>query len=137
MPTTHDDSSWPIVVVKMSSEPRSYDEMTDHLAKVRALSARGKHALIFDIRAASPLTPVERKRVVESMERSERAPGGSNTISVAQVCGGPVQAGILTVIMWLARPPYPSKAVSTMEDALAWTREQLANARADQPPRAP
>jgi hypothetical protein len=118
-----DESRFPLVIAAFGEVPTS-EEFETFLARLDALLARGRHAVILDASRASPLPAGLRRRQAEwnakrTLTVIRRSAG------VAFVVTNPLIRGIVTAINWLHPPPYRFTIVATLAEGEAWCSSQL------------
>lgn len=119
-----DRSTWPVVTIKFM-DPATDDEFDAYLDTLDALYEQEEpFALIFDARDAAYLPAKYRRRQAEWMEanheRIEHYLAGT-----AYVVDSLVTRGVLRAIFAMQSQPAPYTIVGTLEEAHAWTDDQL------------
>ena len=135
-----DDGRWPCLIVRPPYRV-SDEQMEDFLERYRMLEQeRGeRYALVLDLRRTSKLTPDQRKMLTDRMEDEDEDPSKVLCQGTAMIFESRILRGILSMIFWVKRPPYPTKVFTEPEEAIAWANELLASrgpAPARQPPAA-
>jgi hypothetical protein len=122
---TYDESEWPLFRARMPSTPMSDAEFSGWLERLGQLFQRGERfALLVDVREA-PLPTATERQDVATLLRTWHARHPYRMAAQAIVLKSALQRGILTAILWLAGPIYPTRAFSTMAEAEAWLRAML------------
>lgn len=118
---TLDDSLFPLVIQRMHGAVSDADleHMMSWHDRFQTI-APSRYALIVHAEVAHrALNAVHRKRVAEwqarNVERTRRT-----TVCTAVILESAVQRGAMTALNWIAPPPTPQKAVSTMREAVEW-----------------
>lgn len=119
-----DRSTWPVVTIKFM-DPATDGEFDAYLDTLDDLySEEEPFALIFDARDAAYLPGKYRRRQADWIEanhdRIER-----HLVGTAYVFDSVVTRGVLRAIFALQSQPAPYTIVGTLEEAQAWTDEQL------------
>ena len=122
-----DVSAAPLVQVTFFDEI-TIEEGVAHFDEIATVALEaGPVAIIVDLTRARFFSSHVRSRAAQEMQRVfERA--GHRIVGVAHVVPSLPVRGALTVIQWLAPPPFPSFVSLTHPPALRWARERLAEA---------
>jgi hypothetical protein len=122
---TYDDSDWPLFRARMPATPLSETEFSAWLQRLDQLFVRAERfALMLDVRDAPLPTATERHDVAKLLN-SWHARHPHRMAAQAVVLKSAVQRGVLTAILWLSGPIYPTRPFVRMADADAWLREML------------
>jgi hypothetical protein len=123
-PFTFDDSSWPLLGVRLSGEP-SRQEFEAYLAKSSQYLRRGeRHVCIFDARALRLLSNEQRQRQAEWL-KANAALMRQRLLGVAYVITSPVIRLTMSVIFHFEALPVPYAIRSSLSDAGAWAALRL------------
>lgn len=122
---TYDMSQWPLFVVSMPTANLSAEAFQSHLQACRAPYRRMQpFVMLIDMGQHPPLSPERRKAVSEAMRADNaRYPGLHRALAI--VVRSRLDRGVTTAISWVARPPYPFAAFTTVAEAKAWLLEKL------------
>ena len=126
-----DESQWPVLIV---TPPRtvSDEQMAEFLGRHRALERQRAqdYVIVLDLRNTGKLTPGQRELLTEGMAGDE-----SETWlrGLAMVFESRVLRGVLSMIFWVRKPPYPTRVFATPMEALPWARETLDHFRRQRP----
>ena len=128
-PIQLDTSSWPHLVV---TPPR--DEVADAQLEAFMDEYYGvifgqpeAHVLILDLRGNTGLTPTQRRYLTDSMQKTRH--DHSVAAGVALVFDSAVLRGMLTAMLWVAKPRCAVEVFSGVNQARAWADVQLRTAR--------
>ena len=118
-----DESRFPLVIATAMGSP-AFAEYETFLARLEALLARSRHAVVLDTSRVGLLPAMLRRR--HNAWFAKHAP------VLTEVCAGlaivvtnPVVRATITATTWLQRPQYPFKVVATRSEGEAWCAEQL------------
>ena len=122
-----DDSNWPIMIVTPPLRV-SDQQMQDFLVRHRALEHERNedYVLVLDLRGTGKLTGEQREMMTEGMAKTE---DDTPCRALAMIFESQVLRGILSMMFWVRKPPYPTKVFATPEDAFPWVRQTLAERR--------
>lgn len=119
-----DESAWPIVVVRWPRE-LSLADIDAHFADIRDLGARGERmALILDMSESGVLSHMQRRHAAAHLAGLYQSIG-EQIAGVAHVITSPVVRGMLASVYWLAPPPFETRVVGTVAEAVAWARVRI------------
>lgn len=106
------------------------EEASAHFREIGEIGAElSRVAVVVDLSRARFFSAKMRRHGAEEMRRLyERI--GRKVVGVAHVIPSLPVRGALTVIHWLAPPPFPSIVTETHGPAIAWARARLVEARA-------
>jgi hypothetical protein len=122
---TYDESEWPLFRARMPSTALSEAEFSGWLERLDQLFRRGERfALLLDVRDAPLPTATERQDVAKLL-RTWHSRHPYRMAAQAVVLKSALQRGILTAILWLAGPSYPTRPFSRRVDAETWLRDML------------
>jgi hypothetical protein len=111
-----DETSWPIVVVRMPADEISAVEWKEYLGTLGSWIARHEpFVIVMDLRHARPLDAKQRQALGEEVRR--RGATDRSLAGLAHIVDNPFLRGVLTAVAWIARPGYPVKAFATEADA--------------------
>ena len=128
-PLELDDSSWPVIVMHVPRGAHSDEAIQAILTRYKqlVLEHREPFVMINDLREASGVTQKQRAEMSSFLE---------NELEVASYCRGAAMVfnsamlrGMLTAILWVSRPPYPTRVFKTVEEARTWANGQIELAR--------
>lgn len=121
----YDASGWPLFVVSMPPVALSAEAFQAHLEACRAPYRRMQpFVMLIDMGQHPPLSAERRKAVSEAMmSDNARYPGVHRALAI--VVRSRFERGIITAISWVAKPPYPFAAFTTVGEAKAWLLEKL------------
>jgi hypothetical protein len=129
----HDDTHWPVVVVRMPSGSMTTGEFDVHLQHLARYLKRGEaHALVIDI-GESDLLGVNRQQLTEH-QRVHAAAVREHLRAVAVVVRAPIHRAMYTAVHDLLESPYPLRRFDSLADAEAWAGRVVARARASEHP---
>ena len=119
-----DFSDWPLVTVRATgkvsdAEHEAFIEQLDE----NALRTRQPYALVMDLRGNGGLSPKQRQRQADRV--AELRVRGLQCAGVALVFKSPLLRGMLTAILWIAKPEHPVEVFQDLGDALVWAKDQL------------
>lgn len=120
---------WPIVVHRTIGVPGDL-EVDRFIERAEAVLARGvRHVVVFDNLLAELPSPYMRKRSADWLRSNgERMQGVC--LGTALMFRSPALRFVMSGVMLVASHPTPHVVCGTLDDALAWSRQQLASARA-------
>jgi hypothetical protein len=126
-----DESQWPVLIV--TPPPTVTDgQMREYLERHRLVeSERAEdYVLVLDLRFTGRLTPGQREMLTDGMktDASETWCRG-----LAMIFESRMLRGVLSMIFWVRKPPYPSKVFATPAEAFPWAKETLSAYRRDKP----
>jgi len=124
-----DFSHWPLVV--MTPPPNALSD-ADFMAYIKWMEqyvtrAGVKYAVVNDARRAAPITAAHRKLLSDYMTRV-RPITRIYCVGMAMVFDSAVMRGIMTAILWMTDPDYPTRVFATPAEAIAWAEVQLGRA---------
>ena len=120
-----DQSHWPLLIV--ITPPKVDDEELEHFLEQYSatIKSRGeRYALVLDVSNTEKLNPVQRKKLVNMMERN-KAFNEKHCAGCAMVFSSMLLKGILTAIFWIHKPPHPTKVFNVQEDAIEWAFDMI------------
>lgn len=117
---------YPIVVATHLHTPTPEEICADLDALWAGLLERtGPFVLVDDPTQVPAFGANLRRAIGEHVTAHEPAETKRRCRGLSVVVDNALVRGALTAIMWFIRPPYPIKPVASLEDGLAWAREQL------------
>ena len=124
-----DERAWPLVVFRFRGQV-SLEELNVYLARQDVLLARNELTVSLVLTEEVKLweTPVLRRQaewIKHNQEHMRRY-----SLGAALVIHSPIVRGMLKAILWIQPMPQPHAVFSTVEDALRWLRERVAQANA-------
>ena len=124
--TRIDERLWPIAIVTPSPTGFSQVEFLQFCDRVAQFHERGQRfCVVVDLRRTPVISADERRILAEELERDlEKYPG--QLCGIASVVSDNVQRGVAIVLTWLVRRPYATAAFPTIEAAVDWARQKLA-----------
>ncbi|MCR9165563.1 MAG: hypothetical protein ACE37F_00915 [Nannocystaceae bacterium] len=125
MPVELDDSTWPLVTLKISGTPSSEEEEYFTNTSVRFPERRELYVAVIDLREAATPTPrfVRRQAAAQKAHLEELR---SYCLGVAFVIRSAMLRGALRAIFHLQELPSPYIVVKTIEEAHSWASSKLA-----------
>lgn len=100
-------------------------EWQAHIDQMSEWARRGdKYAVLIDARQVGRVSPVQRKSIVEWINR-DRQHLTTNCSAGALIFSSPIQHGLWTAIVWVTPIPIPVKVFRDAPTAEAWLRDQL------------
>lgn len=132
-----DVSRWPVVVVTPSDSFNDAD-IDDFLAAYdRALNSRLEpYATVLDLRRCQAMSPTQRKRITNGMERN-REHRRLWQRSMVMVFDSPLMRMILTAILWAFKPEYEIKVFTDLPEALVFANMRAKEGRSSVNPPPP
>jgi len=128
-----DENLWPIVVVQMPEGTLIDAELEAVAARISSYYKRKvSFGLVLDVRLQADLPASQRRRIAEYMDR-DREQYPTVTCATAIVLSSGLQRGVFNVMSWLVKRPAPSRACSTVNEAVSWLREWLRSQMHDTP----
>jgi hypothetical protein len=122
---THDDTRWPIVIVRMPAGPMTTAEFDHHLQQLAAYLQRGEaHALVIDIGEGDMVG--ENRRQLAEHHRIHAAAVQAHLRGVALVVHAPIHRAMYGAIDALLQAPYSFRRFDSLEDAEAWASQTVA-----------
>ncbi|MFO0696238.1 MAG: hypothetical protein U0230_21920 [Polyangiales bacterium] len=120
----------PVVILRMPSRG-SVTAIHDWYDEVERIlrDAKGPIALVHDLRPLEIITvsAAHRQAVAERTNRLRSSPHVHKLAADARILSNAVLAGAVTAVSWLTgSTPWPQASFSSDEDAIAWSRAQLA-----------
>lgn len=124
-----DTTKFPLVFLEMIGD-LTPQQLEQHFSEYKALLDRGlPYGIVYDASKIGKVDAVFRKRYAEFTKVNE-ADFNRLCIGCGFVITSAVVRGALTAVLWVTGSlPFPHKIFATREEAEAWTREQLRNAR--------
>ena len=111
-----DFTHWPITIM---TPPKWKDEYIEYYQE--EVKRRGeRYALVLDVRDTIKPNPAERKRLTNSLSKSEF--NKKYCVCCAMIFSSAITRGILTAVFWLHKPQYPIKVFATPEEGLEWAK---------------
>ena len=95
---------------------------------VEAAAKRGRFCLVSDVTRARVGNAVHRRRIAQTFSRTRHLLG-DRVAGQAFVMKHAMQRGALTAILWLGTPPWPIEVFAALDEAMAWSRLQLATSK--------
>lgn len=128
-----DFSGWPIVVTTSTTGLLSDEDFEAYLVSYgTALNQRkGEYVAVVDLRQGGALTPKQRQRLTGAMSAPET---GAQCVGTALIFESTLMRGMLTAILWIQQPKYPTKVFASVMEASDWGRELLGRAPAGASP---
>ena len=123
-----DDSEFPLVLVTFPIRLTAL-AVDKYMEVMTAVAARGRFALVGDIRRLSVrgLSFDVRQRFFEKAKVWDAGPGYKRKISEAIVVDGWFTRALLAAYIWqVQRPDIPMRVMTSLEEARAWSLENLA-----------
>lgn len=121
---TFDDSSWPLMVVRLTGELSS-QEFESYLARAtHYLQRRERHVCIFDVSALRLFSSQQRQRQVEWLKTHEGLMS-QTLLGIVYVVTSPVVRLTMSVIFHLKPPSVPYTIVPDLGAAAAWAASCL------------
>ena len=121
----HDDSRWPIVLVRMPAGSMTTAEFDRHLQLLAGYLRRGEaHALVIDL-GESDLVGENRRQLTEYY-RIHAAAVKACLRGVALIVRAPIHRAMYGAIDALLGPPYPLRSFPLEEEAVAWASQVVA-----------
>lgn len=119
-----DFSGWPIVVTSSTAGLLSDENFEAYLVSYGAAIAqrKGEYVAIVDLRQGGALTPKQRQSLTRAMTGPET---GAQCVGTALIFESTLMRGMLTAILWIKQPKYPTKVFSSLTEANTWGRELL------------
>ena len=114
-----DLTHWPVVVSTAPSGPcrdAPFERYLERFAQV-VDSRKGSYVAVVDLRAGGSMTPKQRTRLAEAMGTEER---GATCVGTALVFESALMRSMLTAVLWMSMPPYPTRVFSRPVDAIEW-----------------
>jgi hypothetical protein len=104
----------------MPRQSMSNSELARYLERQNEFASRGDpFVLVVDVRCAPHLVPDQRRMVAEALDGlAEKFPNMLRGNAV--VLSNAVQRGIVKVLSWLTKRPFPMESFSDVEAAVAW-----------------
>jgi hypothetical protein len=100
------------------------EEFDAHLDELTAFHERGEtFGFLFDVRQSPAPTAEQRRKIAERIERDLKLYGRACPCAV--VVANSLQIGVIKVVLWLLRDPYPIEVFSNVADAEQWLGAQL------------
>lgn len=131
-----DFEHWPVVVSTAPHGAARDADLTDYLRRyAEELDRRsGRYVAVVDLRAGGALSARQRRLLVEAMATEEV---GAQCVGIALVFQSRVMRGMLSAILWMREPVYPTRVFANVADAVDWGRALCATGRtpATLPPR--
>lgn len=121
-----DWEQWPVMRVTPPPYHLSDEALLDFLDAYDELTSgcSGRYGLVLDLRSAAHLGVSQRRKLTERLS-AQRDALGSRCAATALVFSSVVLRSMLSAIVWLFRPPYPTRAVASLEEAESWVRDTL------------
>lgn len=118
-----DLTHWPVAVVRPPPVPIEDEAIHAFMDRFECeLTARGpQFAIVLDLRMASNMAPAQRRMLVSRMRQSD---GQRQQVAGAFVFSSTIMRGLLTAVLWLRTPPYPTQVFTSVEEAVQWARQQ-------------
>lgn len=121
----HDETSWPLVVVRFPPSASSDEDIEQHIAdQRRLLSRRQRFVQIIDASHAPVISARQRKRFSEWIEES-KLESKRYCLGLAAVVPNPIVRGAMQAVLWLVTPPMPVKMFARIEECAAQCQEWL------------
>ncbi len=98
---------------------RAMEELERHFEGVARDPSRRRYGVIVDLSQVESSNARNRKRVAESLGRTEEMLRG-RAVGQAFVIPSAVSRGALTAVFWIRRPGWPIKLFKTFEEADDW-----------------
>jgi hypothetical protein len=128
----HDDSRWPIVVVRMPVGAMTTAEFDRHLQHLAGYLQRGEaHALIIHLGESDLLG--ENRHQIAAHHRAHAAAVRSYLRGVALIVSAPIHRAMYGAIDSLLGSPYPLRTFSSQEEAEAWATQIVAHRPSSRP----
>ena len=123
-----DDSAWPIVVHRTVGIP-SEAQVDRFIARATEHLGRGEpYVVIFDNAMAGRATSYMRGRATAWLEEHGEALG-KRCLGTALVFRNAALRFVMSAVMLVVRHPVPIRVCRSLDEARAWSEEQLAEAR--------
>ena len=117
------DKHWPAVVTTVPSGDIADEDMhqanRDFLEIIKA--RRAEYVTVTDLRSGGRVTPKQRAIITNFMADHDYILG-RYCVGAAMIFDSAVMRGMLTAILWLRTPEYPTKVFATSEEAIEWGR---------------
>ena len=119
-----DFSGWPLVTVRATGNV-SHAEHAAFIAELdeHVYAKREPYALVMDLRGNGGLSPRQRQRQADRVKQQRE--DGLRCAGVALVFSSPLLRGMLTAILWVAKPEHPVRVFTDLGEALVWAKDQL------------
>lgn len=124
---TLDWSELPVVMVRPPARTLSNEEMQALMDRFWAVASGSgaPYGMVIDLSQAPPMPPKQRQMLTSQIH------GASDELAVScAACGmvfsSPVMRALLTTLLWMVKPPYPTQVFKTRKLATEWVRHQLA-----------
>lgn len=124
MPLSFDLERWPIAVCRAYGESTD-DDLRAYTGRLSELLAREqRHVLIVDASGAKTLKGTHRQMVAE-WNKANAEKLAKYRVGLVLVTRSAVLRGMITAVYWVFTPPFPYKAVDSIDSAFVWARERL------------
>jgi hypothetical protein len=121
---THDDSRWPVVIVRMPTGSMTTAEFDVHLQQLAAYLQRAEaHALVIDIGEGDLLG--ENRQQIAEHHRVHSAAVRAHLRGVALVVRAPIHRAMFGAIDSLLGTLYPFRKFPSLEEAETWASEMV------------
>ncbi|HEX8825565.1 MAG TPA: hypothetical protein VF794_36990 [Archangium sp.] len=123
-----DDSTWPLLVVRLTGEPslKTFEEFLSR--STQYLQRQERHVCIFDVSELHLLSTEQRQRQVEWLKTNEVLMRQA-LLGIAYVITSPIVRLTMGVIFHFKSPPAPYTIVSHPSEAGTWAAMRLEEAR--------
>ncbi len=121
-----DFSHWPVAIVRPPARKMTDDEYRAYLDWTRKyiVCVGRPYAMVLDATEAAPVSPGQRKILSDHMAQT-RPFSSKYCAGVAMVFDSTVMRGVMTAVLWMSAPEYPTKVFANTLDATLWCREAL------------
>lgn len=123
MGTRFDDSRFPVLLVEPVGQATD-DEVEARIAWFRSYLGGERFALIMDTLRSEALTARQRKLYTDWL-MADRGKIERDCAGCAVVVSSPLVRGAFTSVFWFWTPPMPCVFFATLDEAIAWSQEQL------------
>lgn len=120
-----DLSHWPIVISTSHGEV-STEQMDSYMTKyIDTLRSRTERFIaIVDLRDAGNLDARQRQHMSTWMENAAKEIPAPQVATVL-VFSSVLMRNVLTAVLWIFKPKRPLKVFATLDEAMAWSRQEL------------
>ncbi len=121
-----DASQWPVLIIRHDHQTNT-EAQNLHFFEVFGdfvKNNRERYALIADLASAENTKSNDRRLVSRSMSENKEL-NKKYRACTAIVFNSAVIRGALMALSWVFKPPYPTKTFKTLDEAVAWAKEQL------------
>jgi len=121
-----DASQWPILIIRHDDKTNTEEQNLEFLKVFSEFvkSNKERYALVADLASAENTKSNDRRLLSKSMSQNKEL-NKKYRACAAIVFDSAVTRGALMALTWIFKPPYPTQTFKTVDDAIAWAKEQL------------